>query len=87
MAASNRLIASIYRKQTFAGQSYDFPGATGRQHNFSAIGANVYEAPASTTVNGVTMAAIIEVLPTGTNQAPALYYTALTVAQVQSAGT
>ena len=87
MAASNRLIATIYREQVFAGQSFDYPGNGGRANTFPSGLCRVYPAPASTTVNGVTMAAIIQLLPTGTNQAPSLFYTDSTVAVVQSSGT
>ena len=85
MAGTGRIIASIYRHGT-----WNFPGVTGRLNNFPGALTMLYPAPAGTTVNGVTMQTVIQLLPSGlqTPQDDNLkYYAAADVATIQTAST
>lgn len=85
MAGTGRIIASIYRQG-----NNNFPGKTGRLNNFPGQFTHLYPAPAGTTVNGVTMLTIVQMLPSGlqTPQDDNLtYYAAADVATIQSAST
>lgn len=85
MAGTGRIIASIYRIG-----NYDFPGNVGRLNNLPGALTHFYPAPAGTTVNGVTMQTIIELLPSGL-QTPGVpnrrMYAAEDVAAIQTAST
>lgn len=85
MAGTGRVIASIYKID-----NYEFPGVTGRLNNFPGALTHFYPAPAGTTVNGVTMQTIIQLLPSGLG-IPGIpgrkYYSAADVATIQTAST
>lgn len=80
-----RIPGSIYR---INGNDIKFGGAiTGRSYNFPNVGTQIYDLPPGVTANGLTMNAVIEVLPTGLNQQSTKYYTPSTVADILAAGT
>jgi hypothetical protein len=61
------------------------PATSGISYAFPVESFIAYPTPANTTANGVTMNAIVEVLPTGLNQVSTYYYTTSTVAQINTA--
>lgn len=87
MAGTGRIIASIYGYEKALGGSYNFPGVTGRSNTFPGALTQLYPAPASTTINGVTILSVVEVLPTGLNQGSTKYYAAAAVATIEAAST
>lgn len=79
-----RITASIYRIND---SDIKFPGTiTGRTENFPNVGVLFYDTPPGTMANGLTMNAIIEVLPTGLTVPSKKYYTPSTAAQILSNG-
>ena len=79
-----RITASIYR---INGNDIKFDGAiTGRTRNFPNVGVELYDLPPGVTANGLTMNAVIEVVPTGLNQQSTKYYSPSTVAALLAAG-
>lgn len=90
MAMTGRLITSAYRKDQYdlknpAGN----PATQGVPINLSNALCNLYPAPSGVVANGVTMATIIELLPSGLyhNGQSTRYYSADTVATLQTNGT
>jgi hypothetical protein len=85
MAGTGRIIASIYRHG-----NWNFPGVTGRSNTFPGALTHLYPVTDGLTVNGVTMNTVIQLLPSGL-QTPQdeklLYYSAATVAAIESAST
>ena len=61
------------------------PATSGIEYGFPVEGFAAYPCPSGTVANGVTMNSIVEVVPTGLNQVPVLFYTTSTVAQINSA--
>ena len=61
------------------------PATSGIAYGFPVTTFAAYPAPANTVANGVTMNSIVEVVPTGLNQVPVLFYTTSTVSQINSA--
>ena len=79
-----RITASIYRIND---SDINFDTAiTGRTENFPNVGVLFYDLPPGVLGNGLTMNAVIEVLPTGLNQPSKKYYTPATAATILSAG-
>lgn len=90
MAGTGRIISSAYRKnqndlKTAGGK----PATQGVSINLPSALCMLKPAPANTVANGVTMQTIIELLPTGLqrNGQSDQYYSADTVAAIQSAST
>jgi hypothetical protein len=85
MAGTGRIKASIYRHG-----NYNFPGVTGRFNTFPAALTHLYPAPAGTTVNGVTMQTVVQLLPSGL-QTPKddqlTYYAAASITDIETAST
>jgi hypothetical protein len=80
-----RITGSFYRVNT---NDEKFPGAiTGRTRNFPNVGTIMYDLPPDVKACGITMNAVVEVLPTGLRQNSVQYYTPATVAQLLSSGT
>lgn len=86
--ANNHFSAYIYRKEVH-GITTDFAPAGGLLNSFPSSGTRFYPADAGTTAGKIPAAinSIIEVLPTGLNIYPALYYTGATVADLNTAAT
>lgn len=85
MAGTGRIIASIYKQGT-----YNFPGVTGRLNNFPGALTHLYPAPAGTTVNGVTMQTVVQLLPSGLTTPKddnLTYYAAASIGDIQTAST
>lgn len=82
-----RIIASIYRINQYDIKNVlGTPATQGVIENLPGNLCRFYPAPANTTANGVTMNAIIDLLPTGLNQPVTKYYTDSTVAQINTNG-
>lgn len=89
MALTGRIIASIYRKNQYDLKSaIGAPATQGIDESFPGALCLFYPVPPTNpvTANGVTMASIIELLPTGLNQPSTKFYTDSTVAQLQTNG-
>jgi hypothetical protein len=88
MALTGRIIASIYRigsndTKNAAGN----PATQGLSNSLPSAQCTIYPVPnPGVTANGVVMASIIKLLPSGLNQPGTLYYTADTVATLQTNG-
>lgn len=85
MAGTGRIIASIYRQG-----NYNFPGVTGRINHFPGALTHLYPAPAGTTVNGVTMQTVVQLLPSGLTTPKddnLTYYAAASIGDIQTAST
>lgn len=88
MALTGRIIASIYRVggndlRNAAGN----PATQGVPHTLPSAQCYAYPVPyPGVTANGVTMASIIKLLPTGLNQPATLFYTADSLATLQTNG-
>jgi hypothetical protein len=61
------------------------PATSGIAYGFPVDTFAAYPCPSGTVANGVTMNSIVEVVPTGLNQVPVLFYTDATVATINSA--
>jgi len=84
--ANNHLISSIYRIGAYdLSNSTGAPATQGVPHSFPSAGTIFRPAPAGTVACGVTMNSIIEVLPTGLNQNSKTYYSADSVATLNTA--
>lgn len=80
-----RIAATIYN---INGNDLPFGTANnGRLNNFPNVGVLFYATPPGTLSAGVTMNAVIEVLPTGLRTSSNKYQTDSTVATLLSAGT
>ena len=65
--ANNHFLANIYIVQPpLSPQSY-VGGTNGISNSFPSAGTRFYPADSGVTANGVTMASVIELLPTGLN--------------------
>lgn len=88
MALTGRIIASIYR--IGANDTKNTLGTIATQgvpHSLPSAQCTMYPVPyPGVTANGVTMASIIKLLPSGLNQPPVLYYTADSLATLQTNG-
>jgi hypothetical protein len=62
-----------------------FPQASGLPFSFPAQGFIARPVPQATTMNGVTMVSVIQVLPTGLNQPAHQYYTPTAVSAIITA--
>lgn len=83
---AEHFLSSIYRKNQYdlknpAGN----PANQGVPHSFPVGLTHFYPAPTNTVANGVTMASIIELLPTGLNQPSNKFYTPDTVTALNTA--
>lgn len=82
---AQHFLASIYAVQPPLG-SYTYVGTNeGVTNSFPVEGTRFFEAKAGTTANGVTMNSIIELLPTGLNVHSFKYWSAATVATLNTA--
>jgi hypothetical protein len=61
------------------------PATSGIAYGFPVDTFAAYPCPSGTVANGVTMNSIVEVVPTGLNQVPVLFYTDATVATINTA--
>lgn len=87
MALTGRIIASIYRiGQNDLKNPAGTPAVQGISHSLPSAQCAFYALPAGTTANGVTMASIIELLPTGLNQPVKKYYTDSSISSLQTNG-
>jgi hypothetical protein len=88
MALTGRIIASIYRigpndTKNAAGN----PATQGLPNSLPSAQCTIYPVPSpGITANGVTMNSVIKLLPTGLTQPATLYYTADTLATLQTNG-
>ena len=78
-------ITAYQRNQYALLNSNGTPATSGIAYGFPVNTFAAYPAPDNTVANGVTMNSIVEVVPTGLNQVPVLFYTTSTVAQINSA--
>jgi hypothetical protein len=87
--ANNHFLSSIYRIDQYDTKSTLGSGATmGVPHSFPSGLTKMYPVPyPGVTANGVEMASIIEMLPTGLNQPAHKYYTADSVSTLNTAAT
>lgn len=84
-----RITASIYALGFNGREPVPFkePGTImGRTHNFPNVGCYFYPAPAGTTAEGITIASVIVLVPTGTNQSGTIYWTDSSVSAIVSGG-
>ena len=88
--ANNHFLSSIYGIQTPLDGSLTFVGGTtGIPNSFPSAGTRIYQAP-SGTVGGngsVTINSVIELLPTGLNKDGFKFFSADTVATLNTAAT
>jgi len=82
MALTGRIITSIYRRD-----QYDIPNALmGRSNSFPSAQCVIFATAPGETANGVTMNSVIQLLPSGLNQQSVRYYSADTVATLNTNG-
>ena len=88
MALTGRIIASIYRIDAYDTKSVlGTPASQGVPHSLPSAQCVLYPVPyPGVTANGVTMNSIIKLLPAGLNQPAKLYYTADSLATLQTNG-
>jgi hypothetical protein len=71
-----QLSASIYRINAYdLNTAQGIPATQGIVHSFPTQGIRMYPVHGTITANGVTMASIIALLPTGLNQPEKQFYT------------
>lgn len=91
--ANNHFLASIYRignndlNTLFSTATSKTPATEGIQYSFPSGLCQFSPTPNGFTANGVTMASIITVLPTGLQVKPTQYYTDSTVSTLNTAAT
>lgn len=83
---ANHFLASIYRiNAQDLNKSTGIPATQGIPMSFPNQGVLFYPPVGTVVANGVTMASVIEVLPTGLNQPSKKYYTDSSVATLNTA--
>ena len=82
MALTGRIVASIYRK----GINNLVTGGMGRSRTFPSALCNTLPADLGVTADGVTMNAVIELLPSGLGNVTKQYWTDSTPAQLITNG-
>lgn len=86
--ANNHFLSYVYRKNQYdLKDANGNPAINGVPHSFPSAQTVFRPAPSGITANDVTMVSLIEVLPTGLNQPIVTYYTADTVATLNTAAT